>query len=91
MSGLGFWPPVIDTAGRAGEVRVGRSARAARPIYVRTRRHPTANRIAAELAAWPALANLRWSRIVADVRQRFGIGETTAAIAVRLFLQQVRP
>lgn len=86
MNGMGLWPPVIDRGGRCGAERAQRTRR---PIYLGTRRHPTAVRIAAELAAWPALASLRWSRLVADVRERFGIGATTAAVAVRLFRQQV--
>lgn len=53
------------------------------------RSHPLACRIAAELARWPALAALRYSRLIADVRERFRVGTTTAAVAVRIFRQRV--
>lgn len=86
MMPFGVWPPTIDCTALSSPRR---AARVKRPVCLRIRRHPTAHRIAAQLAAWPALANLRWSRLVADVRQRFLVGETTAAVAVRLFLQQV--
>lgn len=51
------------------------------------RSHATACRIAVELARWPDLARLSYSRIVEDVCERFRVGKTTAAIAVRVFRQ----
>ena len=48
------------------------------------RRHPTAHRIASELLAnRPMLTLPRWM-VMADIRQRFRVGDCTARIAFAL-------
>lgn len=49
------------------------------------RHHPTAKRIASDLSRFPALAALRPRRLVADICDRYQVGETTAKVALREF------
>lgn len=58
-----------------------------RPVGDWQRHYPTARSIAAELARWPGLASLRYRRLLADIRERFGVSTTTAAVAIRLWRQ----
>lgn len=59
------------------------------PRAVWTRHFPTAHAIAEELARWPALAALRYTRLRDDVCSRYDVSRTTAAVAIRLFREAV--
>jgi hypothetical protein len=56
-----------------------------KPLHDWHRHHPTARRIAREMAQFPALAALRTRRLMSDIQQRYRVGSNTASIAIRFF------
>lgn len=54
------------------------------PLHDWHRHHPTAHRIAVHLLTCRDVLNLRSRRLVRDVRDRFGVGDSTARIAIEL-------
>lgn len=48
------------------------------------RHHPTARRIAARLLSDPALLNLRTRSLEQSIREVYGVGRSTALIAVTM-------
>lgn len=55
-----------------------------RPLRDWKRHHPTARRIADRLLADPAILNLRTRRLEQSIRDVYGVGRSTALIAVTL-------
>lgn len=60
------------------------------PLHDWRRHHPTARRIARQMAGFPELAALRYRTLIRDVREKFGVGVNTASVAVRLFREGVQ-
>lgn len=53
-----------------------------RPLHDWRRHHPTAHRIADDMANFPDLCRLRTRALITSVRERYPVGTTTAERAV---------
>lgn len=60
------------------------NARVYRPLRDWKRHHPTARRIADRLLSDPALLNLRTRSLEQSIRDVYGVGRSTALIAVTM-------
>lgn len=54
------------------------------PLRDWKRHHPTARRIADRLLADPAILNLRTRRLEQSIREVYGVGRSTALVAVTI-------
>lgn len=54
------------------------------PLRDWKRHHPTARRIASRLLQEPALLNLRTRRLEQTIREVYGVGRSTALVAVTM-------